>query len=202
MTGQGPSSLSEEDLRTAKVEGKGESKDSENVAPSMDLPVSYVIHTGRVLGKFKPEIAKAHGLSPGPEYGALKAGRSITLPNGQQLHPHQVKEADDPGACLVILRCTAPHQLPLLEETFKQLRDKALGSDVRVVSVVHICSRNVVESEAYSRFKASLFPVDVHHLHVRPPVAPSTLPLLLMWLPRNHRLTQRNFVKITTYQKA
>jgi ribonuclease Z len=65
--------------------------------------VIYICKTPEKPGKFN--IAKAHELKipKGPLYGALKSGLSITLPNGETIHPDQVLGEADNGRSFAII---------------------------------------------------------------------------------------------------
>lgn len=52
--------------------------------------VSYLMETPKIPGKFFVDKAAELGIPKGPLFGKLKSGHSITLPNGNVVHPDQV----------------------------------------------------------------------------------------------------------------
>jgi len=52
-------------------------------------------------GRFNVEKAKALGIPPGPVYGKLKQGETITLADGRKISGKDLCEADEPGRKLV-----------------------------------------------------------------------------------------------------
>ncbi|XP_029915916.1 zinc phosphodiesterase ELAC protein 1 [Myripristis murdjan] len=54
-------------------------------------------------GRLKTELLKELGLKPGPLYGRLKAGQSVTLDNGRVVLPSEVLEDPIPGRKVCIL---------------------------------------------------------------------------------------------------
>ncbi|WP_411342644.1 ribonuclease Z [Paenibacillus sp. WLX1005] len=67
----------------------------------------------RIIEKDRPgqlnfELLKQYGIKPGPIYGKLKNGGSITLDNGETLHSHQVVGEPKKGKIVTILGDTRP----------------------------------------------------------------------------------------------
>ncbi|XP_071012016.1 zinc phosphodiesterase ELAC protein 1 [Oncorhynchus clarkii lewisi] len=54
-------------------------------------------------GRLNTELLKDLGLKPGPLYGRLKAGESVTLENGQVVKPSEVLEEAIPGRKVCVL---------------------------------------------------------------------------------------------------
>ncbi|KAJ7994338.1 hypothetical protein DPEC_G00264830 [Dallia pectoralis] len=54
-------------------------------------------------GRLKTELLKELGLTPGPLYGRLKAGESVTLETGKVLNPVEVLEKAIPGRKVCVL---------------------------------------------------------------------------------------------------
>lgn len=59
-------------------------------------------------GRFDVEAARALGIPPGPLYGELQRGASITLPDGRTITPDQVLGPPRPGARVAICADTRP----------------------------------------------------------------------------------------------
>jgi ribonuclease Z len=48
-------------------------------------------------GKFRPDAARALGVPPGPLFGKLQGGETVTLPDGRTIAPEQVLGTPRPG---------------------------------------------------------------------------------------------------------
>jgi ribonuclease Z len=48
-------------------------------------------------GKFSPQAARARGVAPGPDFGALQGGRAVTAPDGSVVQPDEVVGPPRPG---------------------------------------------------------------------------------------------------------
>ncbi len=59
-------------------------------------------------GRFHPEKATALGVTPGPDFGRLQRGETITLPNGTKVRPGDVMDESRPGRKVVITGDTRP----------------------------------------------------------------------------------------------
>lgn len=59
-------------------------------------------------GRFNVEKARALGVTPGPMFGELQRGQSITLDNGTEVHPDQVLGAARPGLKIAFVWDTVP----------------------------------------------------------------------------------------------
>jgi ribonuclease Z len=61
----------------------------------------YAIKEKDRPGRFNVEKAKALGIPPGPIYGRLKKGETISLPNGRRVSGKDLCEPDEPGRKVV-----------------------------------------------------------------------------------------------------
>ena len=64
--------------------------------PDIEAPpfaVSYYVTGPPIRGRFKPEAAKAQGVTPGPDFAKLTKGESVTLPDGKLILPETCTEA-------------------------------------------------------------------------------------------------------------
>lgn len=71
----------------------------------------YVITEDDHTGKLDVAVAKEYGLTPGPLFGKLKSGQSVTAPNGITVTPDMVLQPDVPGRKIVILGDTCDNTL-------------------------------------------------------------------------------------------
>lgn len=66
---------------------------------------SYICRTPPILGRLDVEKAKALGVPPGPLYGKLKNGQSVTLRDGRVILPEEVVGATQLGGSCAIIHC-------------------------------------------------------------------------------------------------
>ncbi|MFS0727991.1 ribonuclease Z [Paenibacillus sp. 1P07SE] len=59
-------------------------------------------------GRLKVELLREWGVTPGPDYGKLKQGGSLTLPDGRLVRSKDVTEPPLPGRIIAILGDTSP----------------------------------------------------------------------------------------------
>lgn len=72
------------------------------------LSYGYRITEADAPGRLQVEKLQAMGLKPGPQYGQLKRGESVTLSDGTTIQPKDVLEPDLPGRIVTLLGDTAP----------------------------------------------------------------------------------------------
>ncbi|WP_044183818.1 ribonuclease Z [Hyalangium minutum] len=70
--------------------------------------LGYVLAEDDRPGRFHLEKAKALGVPPGPDFGRLQKGESVTLPDGTTVRPEDVLGAPRSGRRLVISGDTRP----------------------------------------------------------------------------------------------
>ena len=98
--GNGHAALAEAAAAAAAAAGTGAS----------DPAVCYAIELPGAPGKFDPARAKALGVPPGPLFGELQRGGTVTTPAGAVVRPEQVMGAAVPGPLLLVIDCpTAAH---------------------------------------------------------------------------------------------
>ncbi|XP_053727625.1 zinc phosphodiesterase ELAC protein 1 [Synchiropus splendidus] len=92
-------------------------------------------------GRLKTELLKELGLSPGPLYGRLKAGHSVTLDSGRILSPVEVLEENIPGRKVCIFGdCSATlgdSVVRLCSRADVLVHEATLGNDQREKAVEH-----------------------------------------------------------------
>lgn len=70
--------------------------------------LGYRIEEKQRMGKLRQEKLAELGIKPGPVYAEIKAGKNITLPDGQTLPAKDYLDAAPPGRVLTILGDTRP----------------------------------------------------------------------------------------------
>jgi ribonuclease Z len=70
--------------------------------------VGYALVEETRLGRFHPDIARAHGIPEGPLWGRLHKGQSVTLPDGRLIDAASLVGPSRPGRRVVITGDTRP----------------------------------------------------------------------------------------------
>ena len=70
--------------------------------------LGYALEEDTRPGRFDPEAARALGVPPGPEFGKLQKGQTITLADGRVVKPEQVMGVTRTGRKVVISGDTRP----------------------------------------------------------------------------------------------
>jgi ribonuclease Z len=70
--------------------------------------LGYAIEERTRPGRFDPAAATRLGVTPGPDFGRLQKGQTVTLANGTQVKPEQVMGRPRPGRKLVLSGDTRP----------------------------------------------------------------------------------------------
>ena len=68
----------------------------------------YAVREAEQTGRFEVEAAAALGIPPGPLYGQLKAGKSVTLADGRVIEGASLVGPTRPGRCIVFSGDTGP----------------------------------------------------------------------------------------------
>ncbi|KAJ3185591.1 Zinc phosphodiesterase ELAC protein 2 [Geranomyces variabilis] len=159
-------------ITTATAEPSGVLKRSEigrlNAAP---LPIStpdptvlaYICRGPAVPGKFDPKAAIALGLKPGPDFGKLQRGESVTAPDGTVVSHEQVVGSERPGAIFIVIECPSLAYVSAIiaASQFKPL----FAAKDPVRCIVHIVADGVLEDARY-RDWMNKFSSKTHHLVV------------------------------------
>lgn len=70
--------------------------------------LGYAIEEDTRPGRFDPEVAKKLGVAPGPDFGKLQKGQTVTLADGTEVKPEQVMGSSRAGRKVVISGDTRP----------------------------------------------------------------------------------------------
>lgn len=123
-------------------------------AVSYDGPRSlvYVVQGPTQPGKFDKAAAMARGIKPGPLFGQLSRGESVTLPNGSVIEPDCCvgpKRASPAFMILDIATASLARAAFKSSETLRELMAKPSGSAVEVV--IHLLGEEVSGDAALLR---------------------------------------------------
>lgn len=147
------------------------------------------------LGVFHPDRAVELGIRPGPEFGRLQRGESITTADGRVVEPHEVMDEARPGRKIVITGDTRPAEavselargasvlvhdstfsetekeraLETGHSTAREAAELALKAGVHTLVLTHLSSRHhwrELRDEARLVFPGALLPRDLDVLIV------------------------------------
>ena len=130
--------------------------------------MSYICIPRQKNRSFNKNKAAELGLKPGPIYGELQKGKSITLENGKVITLNDVSDEPLPSSAILILYIpTKDHMNAILNnEIMEKFIKKNLGDAYiyNISIVVHITPKfNIINNEKYINFIA-LFGKDVEHI--------------------------------------
>lgn len=70
--------------------------------------LGYRVEEAEKAGRLRIDRLQSFGLAPGPVYGQLKRGESVTLPDGRTLHGRDVLDTSVPGRTVAVVGDTMP----------------------------------------------------------------------------------------------
>ncbi|KAI9310318.1 beta-lactamase-like protein [Dichotomocladium elegans] len=133
--------------------------------PTTPFPAatSFICRGPTLPGKFNVQAAKSLGIKPGPLYGKLQRGETVTLEDGRVIEPSQVMGASVPGHVFVIVDCPNVRYLDNLlaspEFAKHQTTEKADQPDV----VIHLIGQDVLDDARYREWM-NKFNKDTQHI--------------------------------------
>lgn len=151
--------------------------------PAMEMAVSYLLTVPERRGKFHPGKAIALGVKPGPDFGKLTKGESITTSQGRIVSADECMDKGDPPPIAAIVQCPTMEHFHLLE---KDESFKALQSQNRLLCSMHLSPKFVIDDPQY-RAWMRLF-VGTKHYFVGESFAPNR-PALSSSCKLQHRLS-------------
>ena len=130
--------------------------------------MSYICIPKQKKRTFNKEKAIKLGLKPGPIFGELQKGKSITLEDGKIITLKDVSDEPLPSSSLLILYIPTEDHIDNLinNEIMKNYIEKKLGEEYiyNTSIVVHITPKfNIINNEKYIKFMA-MFGKDVEHI--------------------------------------
>ncbi|KAI8576219.1 hypothetical protein K450DRAFT_214494 [Umbelopsis ramanniana AG] len=125
--------------------------------------ISYICRGPEVKGKFNKAAAVALGIKPGPMYGKLHRGESITLDDGTVVTPDRVCDPPIPGHVFIVVDCPSPEYIRSLTSSslFSEHQGAVNGSRLSVI--VHMLGKDVLENQQYQEWM-NTFPSNVQHI--------------------------------------
>ncbi|KAI8920004.1 beta-lactamase-like protein [Powellomyces hirtus] len=109
--------------------------------------LAYICQGPTVPGKFNPKAAQSLGIKPGPDFGRLQRGESITAPNGTVVNPDQVLGPEKPGAVFLIL--DVPNTAYIASLVAATEFQSLYNAKDPVRCIVHILGDDILENPRY-----------------------------------------------------
>ena len=130
--------------------------------------MSYICIPKQKNRSFNKKKAMELGLKPGPIFGKLSRGESVTLPNGKIITLKDVSDEAIPSSSLAILYIQNETNMNNIinNDIINKYINKTLGGKYvyNIKLVVHICPKfSIIYNERYISFMAS-FGKDVEHI--------------------------------------
>ena len=130
--------------------------------------MSYICIPKQKNRAFNKNKAAEFGLKPGPVFGELQKGKTVTLEDGRVISLKDVSDEPLPSSSVLILYLpTEDHMNSLISnEIMEKYINKNLGDEFiyNIRIVVHITPKfNIINNEKYTKFMA-LFGKDVEHI--------------------------------------
>ena len=130
--------------------------------------MSYICIPKQKNRAFNKNKALALGLKPGPIFGELQKGKSVTLENGKIITLEDVSDEPLPSSSLLILYIPSKEHMNIIinDESLEKYIQKKLGNEYiyNISIIVHITPKfNIINNEKYIKFM-SLFGKDVEHI--------------------------------------
>ncbi|KAI8142237.1 beta-lactamase-like protein [Fennellomyces sp. T-0311] len=125
---------------------------------------SYICRGPKLPGKFNVNAAKGLGITPGPLFGQLQRGQTITLEDGRTIEPNQVMGPSSAGHLFLIIDCPSLAYVNNLitNDAFKQYQQTDI-KDNQPSTVIHLIGQDVLEDKRY-RDWMNLFNPKTEHI--------------------------------------
>ncbi|CAG8472470.1 9675_t:CDS:10 [Ambispora leptoticha] len=111
--------------------------------------IAYICKGPDYKGKFNPQAAQALGLPPGPQYAKLVNGHSVTTPDGNTVHPHQVLSGARGGIIFIIIDIPSVDYISSLITNQDLALYQKSEKDMEPGAVIHMLGNGVLEDERY-----------------------------------------------------
>ncbi|ORX93536.1 Metallo-hydrolase/oxidoreductase [Basidiobolus meristosporus CBS 931.73] len=124
--------------------------------------ICYICRGPTVQGKLDAKAAIALGLKPGPDFGKLKNGQSVTTPDGTIIQPEQVVGPSRLGTVFMIIDCPSTDYIASLVKASEFQTYQGTNKDAQAHCIVHMLGNNVLEDEQYQEWMNSFGPETQH----------------------------------------
>ncbi|KAI7908336.1 beta-lactamase-like protein [Cokeromyces recurvatus] len=113
--------------------------------------ISYICQGVPLPRKFNKAAALRLGIKPGPIYGTLKNGASITLEDGRVITPDMVCDPEIPGHVFIVVDCPSVSYIDGLINSPKFEAFKKEGQ-YKVNVMIHYVGNDVLQDERYKEW--------------------------------------------------
>ncbi|KAG1052997.1 hypothetical protein G6F43_004892 [Rhizopus delemar] len=116
--------------------------------------ISYICQGATLPRKFNKDAALALGVRPGPLYGQLHKGQSVTLEDGRVVTQDMVCDPPKPGHVFMLIDCPSVAYIDQLigSEKFKEFQT---GGKQQANVILHFLGNDVIHDERYKQWVAS-----------------------------------------------
>ena len=99
----------------------------------------YVIQEQQLPGKLDPDLLKLRGIPPGPLYGKIKNGETVTAPDGSLVMPADVLGPPRPGRKVVILgdTCDSSRIMDMASDADVVVHEATLENELMETCIDH-----------------------------------------------------------------
>ena len=146
-------------------------KYNEDHTPFPASTAAYICKVADVRGKFNPDRAKELGLTKGPMYKDLTAGKSVTAPDGRVVHPSDVMGETRVGPTFIVIDCPDREHISAVTSHPKLQKENFSKLGQELVLVVHFSPLEVLQDDGYCQWAAS-FGESTRHLLLNESVCP------------------------------
>ncbi|KAF7724572.1 Zinc phosphodiesterase ELAC protein 2 [Apophysomyces ossiformis] len=132
--------------------------------PAKPFPaaISYICRGPTLLGKFNKQAALALGINPGPIYGKLHKGETVTLEDGRVITPDQVSSPPVPGYLFLIVDCPDISYVDNLISSPSFEKYQTIDETDSPSVIVHLVGDDVLQDARYRQWMNRFNPKTEH----------------------------------------
>ncbi|XP_050393712.1 zinc phosphodiesterase ELAC protein 2 isoform X2 [Patella vulgata] len=122
---------------------------------NVDVSVGYILTPKACKRSLLLDKCVEAGVTPGPLFSRLQKGESITLENGNVVHPDDVLKPHEAQKAIIIVECVSSEFLPSLmsrKEFGRYTDDKDRTDDDTAELVIHLTPVEVLQSSQYQQW--------------------------------------------------
>jgi ribonuclease Z len=144
--------------------------------------ISYLIVGPERRGKFLPDKAKRLGVKPGPQFGILTSGKSVTTQNGTIVRPEDCMTPGSPASvgfpkdrlhlerdsffgcyltrmrneqAIFLVECPTRDYIPQLLDYSREVQKHILKNSISLKTIYHNIGEGVLDDDLYLKFMNS-----------------------------------------------